>query len=1001
MTMSPFKFLKTIWPSTGFYVIATPFRIPDTDITTYAQKVFDDVSAAATYALGQTNNDVYFAVHSLKEKRVWNENKTNRKTGEKGAYEIRTHTNMSHARAFFFDLDVGEGPKKFNSQFEALTDLKTFCKRHKLSKPMLVSSGGGIHAYWIVDKDVPSDEWGVTAQRLKDVAVADGLKIDPSRTTDVSSVLRVAGTRNQKGGKSRPVLVLQEGAISEFDVFEQLIKDAAVRAGVKDTKPVTKSFFGDQQVAKGRGVLAKDNTSDDMPEYKPVSLRAVATTCAQMKRLILSKGDVSEPEWYYGLLNVVRFVENGDKLVQKVSEGHPDYSPEQTAEKVAQLVEKDLGPSTCETLARHCGPALCSACPYQGRVKSPLVAARMNDHAPAPILPTAVADPSSVDIQLPGPPDPFIRLKSGGLARKIETPDGDTIDVKFLDYDLYPLRRLVDKVDQMETQVWRAEIPRAGNIDFNIDADALYDKRKFVVTIANAGIYPDPNHLSSLQDYMVAYIRQLQRVADASTQSKHLGWTEEQDAFVLPEKVLVQGGNVRLASLSKTADSGVQMIHKKGTLEGQIEALKFYNHQAYLPNQFMVVGALASMIFYATGNYGAIINASGDSGASKSTTVYTAASLWGQPEMYVMDGTQTGSSLKGRMMRLQVLANLPVCIDEITHMTHTDASALAMGVTQPGGGPGFLQRDRTFRSESDTYRASIALTTANSSLHDSLSLNNSAGTAGSMRVLELRFKAQNVHKKYQADEFLLAVKANYGHIGELFARYVVDNREAVEREVRQMMKLVDMRGNVEPKERYWSSTIACDVVAAKIAFELGLLPYSWEQLLNWCINTMLPNMRNVVNNEYTTPIGVLADYLERINGNILITDRETVGAKSYTKVAHEPRGELSAHYDKTAEIMYVLKQPFKEYCQKIGWSQSRIMNELNHATMDDLGSPMRVITNTNIRRTLGIGTDYRKIQAYCFLIDMSHPEVTGVVENPEVRARKTSGVDDNVMTLRK
>ena len=999
--MSAHTFLKSIWPSTGHYVIATPFRIPDTDVTVYAQKVFDTAADAATFALREVQKDVFFGVHSLKERRVWNENKTNKKTGEKGAYEIRTQSNMSHARAFFFDLDVGEGTKKFNSQVDALTGLKAFCKRHALPKPTLVSSGGGIHAYWVMSDDIPSTEWVATAQRLKDVAEIEGLKIDPSRTTDVSSVLRVAGTRNHKGGTSRPVLVLQEGAVTDVAVFTKLTQDAAVRAGVKETKSVSKSIFGDQKLAEGKGIFSKNNVAEDTPEFKPVTLRAVATTCAQMKRLLLSKGDVSEPEWYYGLLNVVRFVENGDKLVYKVSEGHPDYSPAQTDEKVAQLVAKDMGPSTCETIARHCGADLCAACPYSGRVRSPLVAARMNDHAPAPKVPSAVADPTSTTIELPGPPEPFIRLKSGGLARKIETPDGDTIDVKFLDYDLYPLRRLVDRVEQSETQVWRAEIPRSGNVDFNIEADALYDRRKFVVTIANAGIYPDPNHMQSLQDYMVAYIRQLQKVADASTQSKHLGWTEELDAFVLPDKVLVHGGKVRLASLTKTVDSGVQMVHKKGTLEGQVNAMKFYDHPSYLPNQFMVGASLASMIFYATGNYGAIVNASGDSGASKSTTVYTAASLWGQPEMYVMDGTQTGSSLKGRMMRLQVLANLPTCIDEITHMTTTDASALAMGVTQPGGGPGFLQRDRTFRAESDTYRASIALTTANSSLHDALSLNNSAGTAGSMRVLELRFKAQSVHKKYQADEFLLGVKANYGHIGELFARFVVDNREAVEDEVRQMMKLVDVRARVEPKERYWSSTIACVVVACKIAHELGLLPYDWERLLNWCINTLLPNMRNVVQNEYTTPIGVLADYLERINGHILITDRETVGAKSYTKVAHEPRGELSAHYDKTAGVMYVLKQPFKEYCQKIGWSQSRIMSELSSATMDDQGNATRVVTNTNVRRTLGIGTDYRKIQAYCFLIDMSHPEVTGVIENPEVAARKASGSEDNVMAMRK
>lgn len=979
--ISPAKFLRSVWPDDGHYVIATPYKVPGTDISVYAQKVFDTISEAASYAVRQSHTDVYFAVHTVKERRVWNPEKPNKKTGETGAYEIRTHSNMYQARAFFFDLDVGPDPKKFASQFEALSELKKFCKAHALPRPTLVSSGGGVHAYWVVGEAIPSQEWRSIAQSLKDVAVAYGLKIDPSRTTDVSSVLRVAGTQNHKGGQTRPVMLLQEGVVTPRHKFEQLVRDAAIRQGTPQPKAPT--LFG-AAVPDGAALFGKSNTEHDSDiEFDPVSLKAVAKTCAQVKRLILAKGDVSEPEWYYGLLNVVRFVENGDKLIHKVSEGHPDYSPTETDEKAAQLASKSLGPTTCETMAQHCGPALCKRCPYFGRVRSPLVAARMNDHAPAPIALPPIADDVSDTVSLPDPPEPFIRLKSGGLARKIETADGTTMDVKFLDYDLYPLRRLSDENLASELQVWRAVLPRSGAIDFTIEADALYDRRKFVVTIANAAVYPDPNHVQNLQEYMVAYIRQLQKVADASVQSKHLGWTPEFDAFVLPEKVFTSDGGTRIASLSKAAESGVHMIHKKGTLEKQVDLLEFYNHDPYLPNQFMVCSALASMIFYASGNYGAIVNASGDSGASKSTTLYAAGSLWGQPEMYVMDGTQTGSSLKGRMMRLSVMANLPVCIDEITHMSSFDASAMVMGVTQPGGGPGFLNRDRSFRSEQDGYRASIALTTANSSLHDALSLNNSAGTAGSMRVLEMRFKQQKVHEKFEADEFLLGIKANYGHIGELFARYVVDNREAVEADVRAMSRAVDARGKIEPKERYWSSAIACTVIAAKIANHIGVLKYNPERLLDWSINTLLPNMRNVVHNEYTTPIGVLADYMERINGNILITERTQFGARVDIRTVREPRGELSAHYDKTSGTMYVLKQPFKEYCQRIGWSQSRIMSELSNAEMNERGGVTRVITSTKTRKTLGMGTDYRKIQAYCFVIDMTHPEVTGFVENPD------------------
>src|SRR3546814_16328516 len=60
-----------------------------------------------------------------------------------------------------------------------------------------------------------------------------------------------------------------------------------------------------------------------------------------------------------------------------------------------------------------------------------------------------------------------------------------------------------------EQQVWRTVLPRSGIRDFTIDADVLYDQRKFCVAISNNGIYPNKADLSALQDYMVAYIAQL------------------------------------------------------------------------------------------------------------------------------------------------------------------------------------------------------------------------------------------------------------------------------------------------------------------------------------------------------------------------------------------------------------------------------------------------------------------------------------------------------------
>ena len=73
--------------------------------------------------------------------------------------------------------------------------------------------------------------------------------------------------------------------------------------------------------------------------------------------------------------------------------------------------------------------------------------------------------------------------------------------------------------------------------------------------------------------------------------------------------------------------------------------MQFYNQHEYLKHQFMFLMGLAAPLFHATGHAGVVVNASGESGGSKSTALYAAASFWGDPEGYVVNGTNVGSTL--------------------------------------------------------------------------------------------------------------------------------------------------------------------------------------------------------------------------------------------------------------------------------------------------------------------------------------------------------------------
>lgn len=987
--MTPLDFLSSVWPDAGYYCIATPF--PNGG---YRHYVFDNIAQAAAKAESlKDTQDVFFNVHTLKEPRVWNPEKLNKKTGEKGAYEVRTQTNTNVSRTFFFDLDVGDQDHKYENQRAAIVGLKNFLVATGLPSPMITSSGGGIHVYWLVSEAIPADEWRTTAAKLKALAHTHGLKIDNSRTTDTSSVLRVAGTFNHKRGEKRPVTVLAQARVQGCENFIAKVDQAVISSGAKVEQP--RKAAAAHSILGSQGVMEYDGP--------PVSPKAVATACAQVQYLIRTKGNVSEPLWYHGIIGVLRFTTGGRELVHKISAGHPDYSFDNCESKIDSHEARrgsdgrPLGPTGCAKLRSELTPEqskMCELCPFEGKVHGPISAAKFKDEAPAPVVEEYVG-PSVITVELPPPPKPYTRMKSGGISISAKNKDGDEIHAVILPYDLYPIRRISNAQTQVEQQMWRVMLPRQGQKDFVLDADALYDRRKFVTTISNQGIYPAGANVQYLQEYMVAYIAELQKLADADAQCNHLGWTAEQTQFIMPDKIMLPDGSAKPATLSLGAQRSSAHVKKKGTLKRQLELLQFYNHPAYMPQQLFILGSLAAPLFFMTGHHGVIVNASGDAGASKSTSLYTAASLWGDPEMYTINGTNDGATVKARNERVSVLANLPICVDEITHIPIKEAKDLAMSISQPGQRLR-LSSDGVERSSSGSYKATVMLSTANSSLHNLLSMDNSAGTAGSMRVFEMMFRAGNVHQKFEADDYLYELKQNYGHVGEVFIAHVLPHLETIHQRIRDVMKQVDQECEIQSSERFWSGYIAAALVAGEIANEIGILGYDMKNLRRWVVEQHVPFMRGIVVEEYNNPIGILADYLEAINGDMIVVEKPMNG--NIANVPRAPRGQMLAHWSREDRTMWVLKKAFKDYCAKIGANSTKVLNELNELRLDKDGNMTRIVSHKNVKKVLGAGTEYAKAQTWCFVVNMSHPEVSGMAtlsvasDNPVVGGISTASL---------
>ena len=168
-------------------------------------------------------------------------------------------------------------------------------------------------------------------------------------------------------------------------------------------------------------------------------------------------------------------------------------------------------------------------------------------------------------------------------------------------------------------------------------------------------------------------------------------------------------------------------------------------------------------------------------------------------------------------------------------------------------------------------------------------------------------------------------------------------------------------------------------------------------------------MRGVVREEYREPLAVLTDYIAEKHGSILVVEKapsigvntagqHTAGATDYP--LNTPHGALLGHYDMRAGTLYLLKQGFKDHCSRIGASSTRILDELCTPRNLPNEAPRKIITNRHTRQTLGKGTNLAKGQAWCFTVDMTHPDVAGVVPTVVASGTPTSAPAGNLKVVK-
>jgi len=200
---------------------------------------YTDIKQMAAEALlrDQEGYEVYFACASFLEKKYKD---TNGKTRQ------RTVDNAIAAGSFWLDIDCGDG-KSYATRNKAVTAIKQFCAACDLPLPLLINSGGGLHAYWHMNTSVTKEDWLPIAKKLKGLTRNNAIRLyaDDTRTADISSLLRPVKTHNLKPQYDSPLVkVIWDSKPLKFDDFVAKINAAsskypeiqAAKVAPKETK---------------------------------------------------------------------------------------------------------------------------------------------------------------------------------------------------------------------------------------------------------------------------------------------------------------------------------------------------------------------------------------------------------------------------------------------------------------------------------------------------------------------------------------------------------------------------------------------------------------------------------------------------------------------------------------------------------------------------------------------------------------------------------------------
>ena len=790
------------------------------------------------------------------------------------------------AKAFGFDLDVGDEKGKYESLDAAYESLANAISEGHMPEPRwTIYSGGGLQFYFVLEppesqvsggwSGLPEVQWSSRFQQLR-THLSQYLKIDRTVGSHPYRLLRSPCTPNWKYEEPVDPVILNEapGPYLTLDWIDESCEEA---------QPVRK-------------VDKRDDVSLNCDQ--PVALKQVIKACAAMKEQAQTQGlGTSYPVWF-ATGNICAHTFEFRKGFHKLSEKHPDYDATETDDKFQEIVNNAAsGPMGCEHFGDPNDPeSPCHGCwANKAGLRNPISATRQLGKRPAPEAERQanldeVAELSTEELNEEnnyGIPDhhlPDQVSTDGKLMSNDKGPMCDHFFVKPLQFN--EDREIGNILVSPDRETWN-----------NLAARKLAMPNQLAGELMNLGImvYQDKETMM--------YVRMGSLLDPSKVESSQFGWDKNFTGAFLPT------GSLGVLD-AEPSDDLIRLQRKwgsqTGTLEGWLDAMQIYGRPGQEAYLMAVLASLASpLLSYHNLEKGVIMSLTGPGGTGKTTALKAAASVWGKPLSTI---SSMSSTFVATRIYLGLCGHLPMVLDEVTQMPAEDLKQFALEISQGLG------------KERGTKEASLAhseqwqlncLTTSNVSVHAKLAELVDMGSADMNRVIELPVaKSENVSLQ-QGTDLLRGINENHGHIGPVFLEHLLT--KDIEKERKTFQKLLDAfrkKDKLEGRDRFSDSLISSCYWAHKRVKEVcPEFPGDPDKQFLW-MREQLQKNNKFIKDVLTVRIPDVDDFILEYLQETLILG--TLGDKGYPESGQSLKGYL---YD-AGEWVIVPKSTLDGWCRR-------------------------------------------------------------------------------------